>query len=65
MPLKQGFEFRFKERSRLTIGTEYSGTGMFRCTVSRLHTHTHTHTHTHIYNLYIYNFIFYLYISKS
>ena len=49
MPLKQGFEFRFEERSRLTIGTEYSGTGMFRCTVSRLHTHTHTHTHTYIY----------------
>ena len=52
MPLKQGFEFRFEERSGLTIGTEYFGTGVFRCTVSRLrtrYTHTHTHTHTYIY----------------
>ena len=47
----QGFEFHFGDRFGLTIGTEYSGTSVFRCTISELRT---GYIYTHMYIIYIF-----------
>ena len=64
-PPKQCFEFRSGDRSRLTIETEYSSTGVFQCTISWLHI---GYIYTPMYIIYIFitsNFIISNYPKKN